>query len=225
MSNVNSSAAGDTIGTINRMAGRDHDAIKRVIDCTIALTAILVLFPIFVIVAMTILGCSGRPVIFRHKRIGAGGRVFDCFKFRTMHKNGDAILQGHLVGSEAARTEWAATRKLKVDPRVTVVGRFLRKSSIDEIPQLINVVVGHMSLVGPRPIVKEEALHYGEKIHLYCSTKPGITGPWQIGGRSDTSYETRVRIDCEYINNRNNLGDLLILAKTLPIVLSTRGSY
>ena len=151
-----------------------------------------------ILVALTIWVADGRPVIYRHRRIGRDGAAFDCLKFRTMARDADRALAAHLARSPAARAEWEATRKLRDDPRILGgLGRFLRRTSLDELPQILNVLRGEMSLVGPRPIVREELVHYGGQSRWYLAVRPGVTGPWQVGGRSDTSYATRVRLDVQ----------------------------
>ena len=153
-----------------------------------------------------------------------GGKEFYCFKFRTMALNGDAILNKHLDRNPSAVKEWRATRKLRKDPRVTWIGSRLRRLSFDEIPQLINIARGEMSFVGPRPIVSAEVSKYGDHFPAYCSVKPGLTGLWQVSGRSNTTYEQRVALDVEYIRTRSLLLDWKIVLLTLPVVLSRKGS-
>ena len=157
-------------------------------------------------------------------RIGASGQVFECLKFRSMIANADAVLADLLARSPEAKAEWDATQKLRKDPRITPVGRLLRKTSLDELPQLINVVLGDMSLVGPRPIVASEVRFYGDKIAYYQAVRPGVTGLWQVSGRSDTTYDRRVQLDVWYVRNRSLWLDIAILFRTLPAVLSRRGA-
>ena len=168
---------------------------------------------------------QGRPIFIRHQRIGKNGKPFQCLKFRTMVIDADAVLRRHLAGSPSALEEWQKTFKLKNDPRVTWLGRFLRKSSLDEIPQLWNILKGEMSLVGPRPIVEAEKPRYGLHIEHYCMVRPGLTGLWQVKGRSDTDYDTRVQLDVEYVGSMSLLRDLKIVAMTIPAVLMSKGSY
>jgi exopolysaccharide production protein ExoY len=167
---------------------------------------------------------QGRPVLFGHKRIGRNGEAFACFKFRTMVNGAADVLAEHLAASPSARREWEATQKLKDDPRITPLGHTMRKLSIDELPQFLNVFLGHMSLVGPRPIVHSEARFYGSHIGAYHSVRPGITGPWQVGGRSNTSYDYRVKLDVDYAHNLSLRRDILILLKTVPVVVFQDGS-
>lgn len=201
-----------------------QDRIKRGFDLTLTTGIILTFLPLIAIIFAALL-FQGRPFLIRHQRVGRRGQLFPCFKFRTMVVNAEATLEQHLAASAEARAEWEATRKLKVDPRVTAFGHVLRKSSLDELPQLINVLRGEMSLVGPRPIVSAETRHYGSSMSFYEQVRPGLTGAWQISGRNDTSYAQRVALDCEYVATRSFRGDLSILLRTLPAVLAARGSY
>jgi len=201
---------------------REH--LKRGFDVTMAMGIILAFLPLLMIVFAALL-VQGRPFLIRHQRVGRKGQVFPCLKFRTMVTDADAKLQEHLAASAEARAEWEATRKLKIDPRVTALGRVLRKSSLDELPQLFNVLRGEMSLVGPRPIVAAEVRHYGGSMSIYEQVRPGMTGAWQISGRNDTSYARRVALDCEYVATQSFRGDLSILLRTFPAVLAARGSY
>jgi len=202
-----------------------RERTKRGLDFSAALIILIMLSPILVLIGCLIILDDGYPIVYRHTRIGKGGRAFYCFKFRTMVRNGDQVLREHLARDPAAREEWSGSRKLQRDPRVTRLGAFLRKTSLDELPQLVNVLKGEMSLVGPRPIVAGEARLYGSKIALYKRVRPGMTGPWQIGGRSDLSYARRVEMDCEYVLGWNFQKDLYILVRTIPAVLRSSGSY
>ena len=176
--------------------------LKRALDLSVAALCLVVAAIVLILVALAIWLTDGGPVIYRHRRVGRGGAAFDCLKFRTMARDADRALAAHLARSPAARAEWAATRKLRADPRILGrLGRFLRRTSLDELPQLFNVLRGEMSLVGPRPIVREELVHYGGQSRWYLAVRPGVTGPWQVGGRSDTSYATRVRLDVQYARN------------------------
>ena len=197
---------------------------KRAFDVSTAAAILLAFSPLFLILALALLS-QGRPFLIRHHRIGRGGASFPCFKIRTMVVDAEAVLNEHLAADVAARQEWQASRKLKNDPRVTRLGRVLRKSSVDELPQLLNVIRGEMSLVGPRPIVAAEAIHYGQHIERYHEVRPGLTGLWQVSGRSDTSYGQRVALDCRYVETRSFWRDLAILLMTVPAVLRSKGSY
>lgn len=199
-------------------------ATKRFIDIAVAGSALLLLLPLLVFVAATVWMGDGKSPIFRHRRLGRGGRPFGCLKFRTMVVDAEAALAAHLADNAAARAEWAATQKLTDDPRVTALGRVLRKTSLDELPQLINVLRGEMSLVGPRPIVQAEVARYGSAFSTCFSVPPGVTGLWQVSGRSDTSYEERVALDLDYAARWSLRRDLVILFKTVPIVFAQRGS-
>lgn len=201
------------------------DLPKAVLDRGAALLGLVLLMPMLLVVAALIYLRDPGPVLYAHRRIGRHGRVFNCLKFRTMVLDSDAVLARHLAENPAAATEWAATRKLRADPRVTTIGARLRKTSIDELPQLINVLRGEMSLVGPRPIVMEEARHYGEALAAYLAVRPGVTGLWQISGRSDTSYAERVDLDRAYVRGRSMMLDVSILLRTVGVVVKGRGSY
>lgn len=204
---------------------RVGDWRKRTLDLVIAVTAILALFPLMLMIMAMVKFASPGPVIYGHGRVGRGGKPFRCLKFRTMVTNGDEILQQHLSASETARTEWEATRKLKADPRVTAVGAVLRATSADELPQLINVLRGEMSIVGPRPVVQDELRHYGPYSAHYYAARPGLTGLWQISGRSDVSYDERVNFDRRYCETWSFGNDIMLIALTVPAVLSRRGTY
>jgi exopolysaccharide production protein ExoY len=199
--------------------------VKRSVDITLATGGLITLFPLFGLVACLVKLHDGGPVLYRHIRLGHGRRSFPCLKFRTMVPNADDVLADHLRRSRAAAEEWAATRKLKSDPRITPVGAALRKLSIDELPQLINVLRGEMSIVGPRPIVFDEIPLYGVDIDFYFCARPGLTGAWQVNGRSNESYEQRVSLDRGYVENWSLWGDLRIVAKTIPAVLAARDAY
>jgi undecaprenyl-phosphate galactose phosphotransferase len=196
---------------------------KSILDVSLASIALLALLPLFAIIA-AVIKLDGGPVFFAHGRLGSQGRAFRCLKFRTMVQDSDAVLARLLAEDPAAAREWAATQKLRHDPRVTFVGRVLRKTSLDELPQLINVVRLEMSLVGPRPIVSREVARYADDISYYFETRPGITGLWQISGRNDTSYARRVELDRWYVKNWSIGNDISILLRTIPAVLSGRGA-
>jgi lipopolysaccharide/colanic/teichoic acid biosynthesis glycosyltransferase len=169
---------------------------------------------------------DGGPAFYVHRRIGRGGAPFGCIKFRTMVPDADRRLAELLARDPAARAEWRATRKLKADPRITRVGRVLRRTSLDELPQLINVLKGEMSLVGPRPVVQAELeTLYGPAAPLYLSVRPGLTGPWQVSARSDGDYAGRVALDAAYVRNPSIVADIAILLRTVGAVLRRRGAY
>ena len=197
--------------------------VKGLFDQAAAAVALLLLSPLFLVLC-ALIRMDGGPSFFRHARIGEGGQRFRCIKFRTMTVHADAVLRELLAHDPEARLEWAATQKLRADPRTTRIGRVLRKTSLDELPQLLNVLRGEMSLVGPRPIVDAEVMRYGDKIAFYYEAKPGITGLWQVSGRSNTSYQHRVQLDVWYVRNWTLWQDIAILMKTIPAVLLKEGA-
>lgn len=200
--------------------------IKRGMDVAGALCGLVILAPLLVLITLLVrFSNGGGPVFYGHRRIGCGGRTFACYKFRTMSVNGDMLLKAHLQANPAARIEWEATRKLKDDPRVTPVGVVLRKLSLDELPQLYNILVGDMSIVGPRPVVKDELKNYGTSASYYLRSRPGLTGLWQVSGRNDVSYERRVAFDRHYVENWSLMRDMVIIVRTVPAVCLSRGSY
>ncbi|CDO35058.1 Exopolysaccharide production protein exoY [Novosphingobium sp. KN65.2] len=197
----------------------------RLFDIVVAVALLVFALPFLVLLSAVLLVSDPGPLFYRHRRIGFRGRYFDCIKFRTMKVNGDAILAAHLRRNAAARQEWNATRKLRNDPRVTGIGALVRKLSLDEFPQLINVLRGEMSIVGPRPIVEAEVERYGRHFEHYCFVPPGLTGLWQTSGRSDTSYQQRVSLDVAYVSRKGLLLDTWLICKTVPTVMLARGSY
>jgi lipopolysaccharide/colanic/teichoic acid biosynthesis glycosyltransferase len=198
---------------------------KRAMDIAGAVALLLLTAPVFLLLALLVRMDGGR-VFYAHERIGRHGQAFGCLKFRSMVMDADRRLAELLARDPAARAEWEATRKLKNDPRVTWVGRFLRSSSLDELPQLINVLKGEMSLVGPRPVQAAElAAFYGAAAQHYMQVRPGITGPWQVSGRNDTSYAERVALDVGYVARPSLLNDIRILLRTPIAVLARRGAY
>jgi lipopolysaccharide/colanic/teichoic acid biosynthesis glycosyltransferase len=204
---------------------RGIDPVADLTNRTLALLLVVFLLPLLVAVALAVWMQDRGPVFFAQRRLGRGGRSFRCLKFRTMAVDAEARLDALLSRDPFARAEWARDQKLRKDPRVTRLGNFLRKSSLDELPQLFNVLRGEMNLVGPRPIVEAEICRYGRRYAHYCSVRPGITGLWQVSGRNDVSYRTRVAMDCLYATRRTLGLDLYILATTIPVVLGRRGSY
>lgn len=197
---------------------------KRGMDLIVASVLLVFCTPFVVIIALLV-RLDGGPALFRHRRIGRGGRTFVCYKFRTMTMDAEAHLASILAESPRARTEWLANHKLVDDPRVTPIGRWLRRTSLDELPQLVNVLKGDMSMVGPRPVVRDELARYGVEIPQYLRARPGLTGLWQISGRSDLSYKDRVRLDGWYLRNMTLVGDLKILVRTCWIVIHGRGAH
>ena len=198
--------------------------VKSAFDYVGALVILLLASPLLLIISLLV-AHDGGPVIFGHRRLGRGGVEFRCLKFRTMMVDGDAVLARTLADDPAAAAEWAANHKLKVDPRVTRIGRFLRVTSLDELPQLLNVLRGEMSMVGPRPIVRDEVRRYGSDINYYYRVKPGLTGLWQVSGRSATSYRQRIDYDVCYVRTWSLWKDVVILLKTILVILSREGSH
>jgi exopolysaccharide production protein ExoY len=191
---------------------------KRILDIAIALAALALTLPLMAVIAVLI-RLTGGGVIFAHDRIGYRGETFRCYKFRTMVPNADVALERYLAGNPEAALEWKERQKLLHDPRVTRLGRFLRKSSLDELPQLYNILRGDMSCVGPRPITFGELERYGDVVHDYLSSRPGLTGLWQVAGRSSTDFPTRVAFDKQYVRNWSFLMDIRILARTPAAVM------
>ena len=198
--------------------------LKRILDVLGTIVLALVFSPLILAIAV-MMRREGGSIIYKHRRIGRDGRAFECLKFRTMVPNAEQVLRDVLERDPAMRAEWVRDHKLRCDPRVTTLGRFLRRTSLDELPQLWNVMRGEMSLVGPRPVVREELLRYGRNVRTYLSAKPGITGLWQVKGRNDTDYRRRVVLDTYYVRNQNLLLDLYILFKTTRVVLGGSGAY
>lgn len=197
---------------------------KRALDLLGAGALLLLLSPLMLGIAWLVRR-DGGPALFAHRRVGRGGQSFGCLKFRSMVVDSQARLEALLASDPAARAEWEATRKLRQDPRVTRVGRFLRATSLDELPQLINVLRGEMSLVGPRPVLQSELDDfYGAAALHYITVRPGITGLWQVSGRSDTSYAQRVALDMAYVAAPSLRRDIAILLRTPLAVLSRRGA-
>ena len=197
---------------------------KRAVDIVIAATALVFLSPLLLLTALAIRLQDGGRAVFWQKRYGLNGRTFNCLKLRSMVLNANERLTEILANDPVARAEWEATQKLTNDPRITHLGQFIRKTSIDELPQLINVLRGEMSIVGPRPIVENEIPKYGEFYRDYCSVRPGLTGLWQVKGRSDTTYAERVQLDVQYARTRSFWGDISIMLHTVPAVLFSRGA-
>lgn len=199
--------------------------LSRFIDIVGSVALLVCFAPLMLLIALSIFIADPGPVLFKQQRIGRGGVLFKCLKFRTMAVDAEDRLISLLQTDPAARAEWERDHKLKNDPRIVGIGRFLRKSSLDELPQLFNVLVGDMSLVGPRPIVLDEARRYGRYLKQYCQVRPGLTGLWQISGRNDVTYRRRVAFDVIYVRNSTAAFDLRILLLTVPCVLLSKGSY
>jgi exopolysaccharide production protein ExoY len=192
---------------------------KRIVDIALALFGIVLLAPLLIICCALTISSSSGPALFRHRRVGFDGKHFDCLKFRTMVEDAPQRLEKLLRSDPLAAAEWAENRKLRHDPRVTAIGAIMRKSSLDELPQLFNVLKGDMSIVGPRPVTEEELERYNSAIDAYLACRPGITGLWQVSGRSSTSYEQRVALDLYYANNWSLALDAKIMVVTVPSLL------
>lgn len=205
--------------------GMQYRVLKRIFDIVLVLLATPVLLPVLAMVAALVILTSPGPVFYSHRRIRRNGAFFSMWKFRTMCVNSAEVLEEYLTSHPKARSEWNRTHKLKCDPRVTPVGRFLRKYSIDELPQIWNVLRGQMTLVGPRPIVAAEVEKYGDGFYSYCRVKPGLTGLWQVSGRSELSYPQRVALDCAYVAHWSLRRDVAILLRTFLSVANKDGAY
>ncbi len=209
----------------NNLARWYNRLAKRVFDILVSFCGMVFVLPLGIFLAIAIYIDSPGPIVFAHRRIGQHGKEFPCYKFRSMVPDADTALKAYLDAHPEAREEWERDFKLKDDPRVTRVGRILRKTSLDELPQLLNVLKGEMSLVGPRPIVQAEIVKYGDLFHDFCLVPPGITGMWQVNGRSDTTYEERVQMDSWYVRNWSVWIDIVYLLKTFKVVFSGKGAY
>ena len=201
-----------------------YSFLKRTVDITASATALLLLSPVFLVTSLAIRKDSDGPAMFTQKRIGKDGKLFEIYKFRTMVPDADKKLFELLDKDEKAREEYKVNKKLKNDPRITKVGNFLRKTSIDELPQLINVLKGDMSLVGPRPYLPREIDDMGAYYNTIIESKPGITGLWQVSGRSNTTFEQRLEFDKEYTENKGFLYDMELLTKTVGVVVKKNGA-
>ncbi len=209
----------------NNLARPYYRFVKRVFDLVVTIFSLFILLPIMAIIAVCIYIDNPGPILFAHKRVGKNGKEFPCYKFRSMIVNAEEALQVYLKEHPEAKEEWERDFKLKDDPRITKLGHFLRKSSLDELPQLFNVIKGEMSLVGPRPIVQKEVVKYGVYIDDFYLVPPGITGVWQVSGRSDTTYDERVQMDSWYVHNWSVWIDIVYLIRTFGAVLLRKGAY
>ena len=207
-----------------RRAGRAGHA-KRAGDLGAALALLVFCAPLMLVIALAIKLQDGGPVLFRHTRCGRDGRSFGLWKFRTMRLDAAERLSCLLEDDPEAEAEWVRTRKLRRDPRVTRLGRLLRKSSLDELPQLVNILAGQMSVVGPRPVMADELAGYGASRAAYEAVRPGVTGLWQVSGRNDLGFDARVALDAAYVRDWSLARDAVILARTVPVVLTARGAY
>lgn len=190
-----------------------------------ALLVILVFSPLLLFIAFRIWRVDGAPLTFAHYRVGLRGRQFRCFKFRSMVRNSDELLATLLRTDPAARAEWDRDQKLRNDPRVTRIGELLRKTSLDELPQLFNILRGEMHFVGPRPVTVDELKRYGARKRHYMSVKPGLTGLWQVSGRNNTTYQERVEFDSDYVERRSPFFDSWILLRTVKVVITRDGAH
>lgn len=202
----------------------DGSHLERIVDVTIAVAMLVFLAPVMLLTALCVALTSKGPVIFKQTRVGMNGRPFGCLKFRTMRIDAEEHLAHLLATRPELQAQWDCDQKLRTDPRITSIGAFLRQTSIDELPQLLNVIRGEMSLVGPRPIVEDEASRYGRYITSYFSVRPGLTGMWQVTGRNDSSYRRRVAADVLYARERSITLNARIMLATVPAVLFGRGA-
>lgn len=215
----------DSVSVAEYRDGAFGQACIRALDVSVSLVLIVALAPLLALVALMIYVSDPGPIVFGHMRIGRGGKPFRCLKFRSMVTDAQERLAALLSSDPVALAEWQRDHKLKKDPRITGIGQFLRQSSLDELPQLFNVLRGEMSLVGPRPIVSDEVKRYRHYFRDYCEVRPGITGLWQVGGRNDVSYRRRVAMDVAYVRSHSFKLNLKILLMTVPSVLKQQGSY
>jgi len=200
------------------------DSIALRLNQLLALSILVLLAPVMGVVAFLIWRRDGAPVLFAHYRVGHDGKLFRCMKFRSMYRDAERMLSDLLERDPAARAEWQREQKLQRDPRITPIGHFLRRTSLDELPQLFNVLRGEMSLVGPRPITVGELTRYGRVRWQYLSVRPGMTGLWQVSGRNNTSYDERVALDRRYVEERSVWMNLQILLKTVKVVVARDGA-
>ncbi len=203
-----------------------HLPLKRIFDIAFSVAVLALGAPVFLLIAFLVRLSSPGPIMFSHERIGRGGKRFRCLKFRTMYPDAENRLHDLLKDNPHLKEEWQRCRKLKNDPRVTTIGRFLRQTSLDELPQFLNVLKGDLSVVGPRPVTEEELIReFGPHANRFLTVRPGLTGPWQVSGRSDTTYQKRVRFDIHYIRHRSFFWDLYLIFRTIPAMISARGAY
>ncbi|MCP4421100.1 MAG: hypothetical protein GY805_31195 [Chloroflexi bacterium] len=205
----------------HRNAQQANRRLKALLDYAIVIPTLMLIWPLFLLLAIAVKMDSSGPIIYRRRVLGRDGRIFDAFKFRTMHTNGDEILAQY----PKLKAELNKNYKLKCDPRITRVGNFLRKFSLDELPQLFNVLAQDMSIIGPRIIAPDEITKYGQWGQTLLTVMPGLTGLWQVSGRSNTSYDDRVKLDMNYIDSWSVVADIKILLKTIPAVMKGDGAY
>ena len=208
-----------------RLEGRTGWQGKQIFDKVFAVFFIILTLPLFFLIAALVKLTSRGPVFYKQERLGYRGKPFRILKFRTMVVDADRVLEDYLRRNPQLREEYEKYFKLKKDPRITPLGRILRKTSLDELPQLFNILLGNMSVVGPRPIIQEEVVKYGENAGKLFSVKPGLTGLWQVSGRADLTYDERVKLDMEYIERQNFFLDLFIILKTVPVIFKGHGAY
>lgn len=203
-----------------------HLPLKRIFDIAFSFLVLTLGAPIFCLLSLCILATSRGGIFYAHQRIGRGGKAFSCYKFRTMYADADKRLEELLAGDPAREEEWRLSHKLKNDPRITPLGKFLRQTSLDELPQFWNVLLGDLSVVGPRPVVTQELLtHFGDKAPKILSVRPGLTGIWQVSGRNDVSYIQRIELDEHYIDTQSLWQDVQLICKTIPCMFFRRGAY
>ncbi len=198
---------------------------KRAMDIVLALAAIIFAFPLLIALALLVKLTDGGPILYGHRRAGRGGKEFVCYKLRTMRTDAAQRLADLLARDPVAAAEWAQYRKLRHDPRVTPLGRLLRRSSLDELPQLLNILAGDMSVIGPRPITAEETQFYGDDSVFYSAVRPGVLGLWQVNGRNLLSYDERIDFDVQYVSQWSMWLDIKILFLAVPVVLFGKGAY
>lgn len=208
---------------LNSYVSREQFVLLK-LNQAVALVLLFLLSPLLLAIAFLIWRRDGAPILYGHYRVGRGGKLFRCFKYRTMLRDSDSVLVDLLRDDPKSLVEWETNQKLSNDPRITPVGRYLRSSSLDELPQLLNVVRGEMLLVGPRPVTVAELTRYGKVRWHYLSVRPGITGLWQVSGRNNTTYEERVALDASYVENRSLLNDVSILLRTMLVVIRKEGA-
>ena len=211
--------------SVHNLTFKGNLIVKRIIDVAAIVICLPLLLPIFLILSILVKLTSRGPVFYAHKRVGKDGKEIKCWKFRSMCINSQEILEKILATDPVRRAEWEKDRKFQDDPRVTKFGKFLRRTSLDELPQLFNILTGSMSLVGPRPVTEPELVKYGKYKDYVLSVVPGLTGMWQVSGRSDTGYEERISFDTYYIQNWSIFLDIWILIKTVWVVINGKGAY
>lgn len=219
-------ARGITPLRLTAMAGgASIDVLYTALNKLVAALIVLMISPLLGFIAWRIWREDGAPITYGHYRVGIGGQLFRCLKFRSMVRDSERVLAELLASDPQAREEWARDHKLRNDPRITPIGRFLRKTSLDELPQLFNILRGEMHLVGPRPVTMEELSRYGRRRRHYLSVKPGMTGLWQVSGRNNTTYDQRVALDTDYVERRNPVFDFWIAFRTVKVLVTREGAH